>query len=294
MNFPRVNRRATLKIALGAAVTIPFCACRVVEVDADMKMEATENRDHDDPAAIQVIQSVCSRNRPFRFGGRDYTVTLFRRGDRFFLRSCLDPDCGLGASALKELGKNIVISKPGLVFENDRMTVEYRAPSGKRRKACVPFGDVYGSIHTSEMPRHIFGRYEGSEKYGVAGALKKDDAVIESCIPTLQELLRRDDAETLSGMMVYPLPADVGSGLTFVKDRQEFVELYPRIFTPTRKREIMKLKNTDVFDTCDGLEAGRGLWLCIANDDKPYFYSLFYSYDEVLRRRRAKRRLARE
>ena len=93
-----------------------------------------------------------------------------------------------------------------------------------------------------------------------------------------------------SGMMVYPLPVHAGCGLTFVKDRKEFVELYPRIFTPARKREILKLKNTDVFDTCDGLEAGRGLWLCIANDDKPYFYSLFYSYDEVLRRRRARRR----
>ena len=277
MNFPRVNRRATLKIALGAAVTIPFCACRVVEVDADMKMEATENRDHDDPAAIQVIQSVCSRNRPFRFGGRDYTVTLFRRGDRFFLRSCLDPDCGLGASALKELGKNIVISKPGLVFENDRMTVEYRDPSGKRRKACVPFGDVYGSIHTSEMPRNIFGRYEGSEKYGVAGALKKDDAVIESCIPTLRELLRRDDAETLSGMMVYPLPVHAGCGLTFVKDRKEFVELYPRIFTPTRKREIMKLKDTDICRSSKGLMIDRGLWFFVGTDGKPYFLCLFFA-----------------
>ena len=216
---------------------ISLSACRGVDVetDADMKMEVIDaDRDHDFPAAeMQMIQTVHSRNRPFRFGGRDYPVTLFRRETVFFLHRRIEPGYELGACVSKELGKDIVISKPGLFFEDDRMTVGYRDSAGKRRKACVPFGDVYGGIHASEMPLHIFDRYEGSEKYGVAGALKKDDAVIESCIPTLPELLRRDDAETLAGMMVYPLPVHAGCGLTFVKDRKEFVELYPGIFTPT-------------------------------------------------------------
>ncbi len=181
---------------------------------------------------------------------------------------------------LKELGKDIVISEPGLVFEDDRMTVGYYDPStGKRRKTCVPFGDVYGGIHTSEMPPHIFDRYEGSEKYGVSEALKKDDAVIESYIPTLQDLLRRDDAETLAGMMVCPIPADAGCGLTFVKDRKEFIELYPRIFTPTRKREILKLKNTDIFRNYKGLMIDRGLWFFVATDGKPYFICLFFAIE---------------
>jgi hypothetical protein len=297
MNFRRRKRRVPLKIVLGASIMISLSACRDVDVatDAEMKMEVSDGDcGHDVPVAErQIIQAVRSRNRPFRFGGRDYTVTLFRRGDRFFLHSRIEPGYELGACALKELGKDVVISKPGLVFENDRMTVEYRDSVGKRRKACVPFGDVYGSIHTSEMPPFIPDQYPESEKYEACGALKRDEAVIESCIPTLQELLRRDDAETLSGVMVYPLLAEVDSDLVFVKDRKEFVELYPRIFTPTRKRAILKLKNTDVLCNHEGLWAGSGLWFCIANNDKPYFYCLFFSYDKVLRRRLANRRSGR-
>ena len=283
MNFRRRKRRVPLKIVLGVSMMTSLSACRDVDVatDAYMKMEVIDDdRDQNVLAAeMQIIQAVRSRNRPFRFDGRNYTVTLFRRGDRFFLHSRIEPGYELGACALKELGKDVVISKPGLVFENDRMTVEYRDSVGKRRKACVPFGDVYGSIHTSEMPTFIFDRYESSEKYGVAGALKKDDAVIESCIPTLQELLRRDDAETLSGMMVYPLPVHAGCGLTFVKDRKEFVELYPGIFTSTRKREILKLKNTDIFRNYKGLMIDRGLWFFVGADGKPYFRCLFFAIE---------------
>ena len=295
MFFHRIKCRMPLKLALGAAILASFSACRVVEADADAKMEVSDDRGHDDPEAIQVIQTVRSRERPFRFGGRHYTVTLFRRGDRFFLRSRIEEShITPESSALRELGTNIVLSPRGLVFENGRMTVEYRDSAGKLRKAGVPFGDRYGGIHISEMPPFIPDRYPKSEKYEICGALKRDEAVIESCIPALQELLRRDDAETLADMMVYPLLADVDCRRIFVNDRKEFVELYPRIFTPARKRELMKAKAADVFDTLDGLQAGRGLWLCIADDDKPYFYCLFYSYDEVLRRRRANRRRERK
>ena len=279
MSFRQMIRRMTPKIALGAAVMTALSACRDadVELDADMRMEVIDDdHSHGDPATTQVLQAVSSWSRPFRFGGRKYTVTLFRREGRFFLCSCINSDYELGACALKELGENIVIFKPGLFFEDDRMAVEYRDSAGKRRKVCVPFGDVYGSTHDSEMPPFIPDRYAGSEKYGVSGARKKDDAVIESCLPTLQELLRRDDAETLADMMIYPLPADVGFSLTFIKNREEFIELYPRIFTPTRKREILKLPSTDIFCNYKGLMLDRGLWFHIADDGKPYFRCLFF------------------
>ena len=88
MSFQRISPRLPLKTALCASMMISLSACRDVDVatDADMKMEAIDGDcGHDVPAAeMQTIQVVCSRNRPFRFGGRHYTVTLFRRGERFF------------------------------------------------------------------------------------------------------------------------------------------------------------------------------------------------------------------
>ena len=87
MNFRWRKRRVPLKIVLGVSMMTSLSACRDVDVatDAYMKMEVIDGDcGHDVPAAErQTIQAVRSRNRPFRFDGRNYTVTLFRRGDRF-------------------------------------------------------------------------------------------------------------------------------------------------------------------------------------------------------------------
>ena len=294
----RTIRRTAPKILLGAAVMTALSACRDadVDLDADMKVEAIDDdRDRDDATAIQVIQTIRSRQRPFRFGGRRYAATLFRRGDRFFLRGRIEEgNITPPASAVKELGKNIRLSPRGLVFENGRMTVEYRDSAGKRRKAGVPFGDVYGGTHVSEMPPFIPDRYPESEEYYSSGALVKDEGAIKSCLPNLKELLLRDDAKTLADMMAYPLLADVDSVLTVVKDRKEFVALYPRIFTPARKRAILKLNNTEVHALDGELAVYPDLWLCIANDDRLYFYCLFLSCHKVLQQRLANQRRERK
>ena len=237
---------------------------------------AERGGDRNYPAAIRIIRSVSTRNRPFEFAGREYTATLYEQGGRVFLLGRLEEGYyNLGDEYLVEIGKNVVISKPGLVFEYGRMTVEYHVRySGVRQKVSVPFGDVYGHKHVSKMPPYR--ESKPSKKYGVCGASEDDDAAIESCLPTLQELLRRDDAESLADMMIYPLPVNAGFSLTFIKNREEFIELYPRIFTPTRKREILKLDNTDIFRNYKGLMLDRGLWFTIATDGKPYFQCLFF------------------
>ena len=106
---------APLKIALGAAAVISLSACRDMdaESDAGAKMEVIDyDQAHDDPTTTQVIRTVCSRNRPFRFGGRDYTVTLFRNGNRFFLRSCIEEGpVTHRSSTLKDLGEGVELGK---------------------------------------------------------------------------------------------------------------------------------------------------------------------------------------
>ena len=257
---------------------IAYCAVLLSLMSAWCAAAAEPERggDRNDPAPIRIIRSVGTRNRPFEFAGREYTATLYEQGGRVFLLGRLEGEYyNLGDEYLVELGKNVVISKPGLVFEYGRMTVEYHVRySGVRRKVSVPFGDVCGCIHVSKMPPYKKSRY--SKKYGVCGALEKDDATIESCLPTLQKLLRRDDAEALADMMIYPIPVNMGFSLTFIKNREEFIELYPRIFTPTRKREILKLPVTDIFCNYKGLMLDRGLWFTIATDGKPYFRCLFF------------------
>ena len=151
---------------------------------------------------------------------------------------------------------------------------------GCGKKVSVPFGDVYGGIHVSEMPPYKKSRY--SKKYGVCGALEKDDAAIESCLPTLQKLLRRDDAEALADMMIYPIPVNIGFSLTFIKNREEFVKFYPRLFTPTRKREILKLPVTDIFCNYKGLMLDRGLWFTIATDGSVTDVHVVRNVDERL------------
>ena len=173
---------------------------------------------------------------------------------------------------MRYLGKNVEISPRGLFLENGAMAVEYRAPGAEKwRKARVPFGDVYGSTHISEMPPYR--ESKPSEKYGVCGACEEDDAVIESCIPTVQSLIRRDDAEGLSLMMCYPIPTYFVEQ-DFVENREEFVKLYPRLFPPERKREILKLRKDEIFCNYKGLRINGGMWFFVA-DGKIYFECLF-------------------
>ena len=229
--------------------------------------------DHVDPPNVTVIRSVRSYEPPYNWCDRRYVVTLFRQGDRFFLRSRIEGTCySRGGSFLRDLGKNIEISPRGLFFENGAMAVEYRAPGAEKwRKARVPFGDVYGSTHISEMPPYR--ESKPSEKYGVCGVSEEDDAVIESCIPTVQSLIRRDDAEGLSLMMRYPLAASFIEQ-DFVENREEFVKLYPRLFPPERKREILNLRKDEIFCSYKGLMINGGMWFFVT-DGKIYFNYLF-------------------
>lgn len=229
--------------------------------------------DHVDPPDVIVIRSARSYEPPYNWRERRYVVTLFRRGDRVFLRSRIEGSYyNLGGVFLRDLGKNAEISPRGLFFENGAMAVEYRPPGVKKwRKAKVPFGDVYGRTHISEMPPYRESKPSG--KYGVCGACEEDDAVIESCIPTVQRLIRRDDAEGLSLMMRYPLAASFVEQ-DFVENREEFVELYPRLFPPERKRAILKLRKDEIFCNYKGLMINGGMWFFVA-DGRIYFKCLF-------------------
>ena len=227
-----------------------------------------------DPPDVTVIQSVRSYESPYNWRCRRYVVTLFRRWDRVFLRSRIEGSYyNLGAVFLRDLGKNAEISPRGLFFENGAMAVEHRAPgAAKWRRSKVPFGDVYGSTHISEMPPYR--ESKPSEKYGACGASEDDDSVIESCIPTVQSLIRRDDAEGLSLMMCYPLATwlDIESG--FVETREDFVKFYPQLFHPRRKRSILKLRKDEIFCNYKGLMINCGMWFFVA-DGKVYFKCLF-------------------
>ena len=229
--------------------------------------------DYVDPPNVIVLRSVRSYDPPYNWSGRGYVAALIRWRDRVFLRSRIEGTYyNLGGSFLRDLGKNAEISPRGMFFENGAMAVEYRAPgSEKWRKARVPFGDVYGSTHISEMPPYR--KSKPSKKYGVCGACEEDDAVIESCIPTVQSLLRRDDAEALSLMMCYPLPASFIEQ-RFVENREEFVKLYPQLFHPERKRAILNLRKDEIFCNYKGLMINCGMWFFVA-DGKIYFECLF-------------------
>ena len=131
----------------------------------------------------------------------------------------------------------------------------------------VPFGDFFGDTHTSKMKFWEYSLAEPySEKYGVAGVLKREDAAVEAFLPTLQKHLRNNDADAISKMIIYPIHI----GDRWFENRHEFLKYYPRIFTEEKKQELLELQNKDMLCNYKGLMFSYGLWFSPI-DDKAYF-----------------------
>ena len=210
------------------------------------------------------------------WSGRRYICRLFRKDGHVYLECrILESAVSVGMSVVRDLGKNVLLSKRGLYFEGGRLHIEYRDDTDRWCEASVPFGDLHGDRHISEMPPYReTPNQEFSAKYGVCGVLRKDEAAIEAFLPTLQELLRADDAEGISGMIIYPIKVYIsGEDGTCLENRQDFLKYYPQIFTEARKRELLQLRNEDILCNYKGLMINRRMWFCHCRDGKVYIYS---------------------
>ena len=224
---------------------------------------------------LTVIEFASSRDSNYNFGGRQYLVLLCKQGENYFLQSHIPDDTGQNRTVFaRNLGKNVLIASNGLTFENGQMTVEYRDNNENWHKARVPFGDFYGNKHVSqvkfslELPSEPY-----SEKYGVAGVLKREEPIVEKFLVTLQKHIRNNDADAISKMLIYPIEwHDV-----WLENRYDFLKYYPQIFTEKVKKNLLKLQNKDIFCNHTGFMINFGMWFYIGGDGKAYFYALNHS-----------------
>ena len=224
---------------------------------------------------IEIIQSCdnFSEDSVYNWGGSDFECRLYREGNRYYLESKLLGTCAyLGNTFVKDLGRSIKLDRRGLFFGSDgRMHIEYFDRNGRKCDASVPFGDIFGDKHisdtqyTKELPGEPY-----SEKYGVAGVLKREEPIIEEFLPALQKHIRNNDADAISKMLRYPLVArDV-----CLENRQDFLKYYPYIFTELIKTKLLKLQNKDIFCNYKGLMINYGMWFHLGGDDKAYFFAI--------------------
>ena len=215
-----------------------------------------------------IIEFASSQDAEYKFAGRKYLVLLYKQGEDYFLQSHI-PDYTEEVRTVFShyLGKNVLIASNGLQFEDGQITVEYRDSNEKWHKVGVPFGDFYGDTHTSKMKFWEYSFAEPySEKYGVAGVLKREEPAVEAFLPTLQKHLRNNDADAISKMIIYPIDA----GDIWLENRHEFLKYYPRIFTEEKKQELLELQNKDMLRNYKGLMFSHGMWFSPI-DDKAYF-----------------------
>ena len=228
---------------------------------------------------LTVIEFASSRDSNYNFGGRQYLVLLCKQGENYFLQSHIPDDTGQNRTVFaRNLGKNVLIASNGLTFENGQMTVEYRDNNENWHKARVPFGDIYGDKHVSqvkfslELPSEPY-----SEKYGVAGVLKREEPIVEKFLVTLQKHIRNNDADAISKMIIYPAEIRVPDiDICYLENRDDFLKYYPHIFTEEIKKNLLKLQNKDIICTGEGLRfyCILSMWFQISIDGKAYFYAI--------------------
>jgi hypothetical protein len=119
------------------------------------------------------------------------------------------------------------------------------------------------------------GAKEGSEqnktKYEVAGI--DDAAALEKFVVELQGYLSKDDKDKIASLVSYPIKVRLdGKTAKTIKDKQEFINNYDKVFYPEYKAAMISAPNKDLFARDQGVmmepkEAGVGgnLWISPAD-----------------------------
>ncbi|MBQ9788256.1 MAG: hypothetical protein IJW31_01470 [Lentisphaeria bacterium] len=222
---------------------------------------------------IQTLDNF-KENSPYIWGGREFKCRLYRKGNHYYLESqIVETRFDLGHKFTKYLGENIVPSEQGMFLGNDgRMYIKYINNKGEKCESSVPFGDIYGDKHISDIPKkeisfnlgygHI---YAWSEIYEVG------KPIVEARLLELQKHVRNDDAEAISKMLIYPIWIND----LWVENYQDFLKYYPYFFTDLLKNNLLKLQGTDIYCNVLGFMINRGMWFRLGDDRKAYLHVLY-------------------
>lgn len=100
---------------------------------------------------------------------------------------------------------------------------------------------------------------EGSASFSSAGTTSES---VSSFLARLQKAVASDDGAAVAKLVAYPLRAWNGKATVSVRDRQEFLAQYPKIFTASLKQTIAAAKVEQAFANWQGVmfDSGR-FWI---------------------------------
>ena len=215
-----------------------------------------------------------SENSALAWGGRAFECRLYRKGNHYYLESqILETENDLGHKFVKYLGEKVTLSKTGLFFANDgRMHIEYLNNKGEECDSSVPFGDIYGDKHISDIPKKEVPDELGyGSIYGWASIYEEGKPIVEESLLTLQKHIRNDDAEAISKMLIYP----IWINNHWFENHQDFLKYYPYFFTDLLNNNLLKLQGKDIFSNDLGFMINHGMWFRFGDDRKAYLHVIY-------------------
>ena len=113
----------------------------------------------------------------------------------------------------------------------------------------------------SHIPGDTIKVADSPERFEVIGI--SDPKIVNDFVENVKTALQKNDATALSTMCIFPLRLNYQDGATKskhtdVKDANDFVNSFDKIFTPAMKSAILNQPNSDLFANYQGLMLGNG------------------------------------
>jgi len=128
---------------------------------------------------------------------------------------------------------------------------------------CVARAQVYDSATEAHIRRY--------GDTGLAGLTRADSLAAMRFVRALQAAVAREDRRAVARMVSYPLRAWDGRRSRLVRGPGELMALYPRLFTPSLRRDIAAVTIDSLFANWQGVMFATGrVWFIRPADGRPY------------------------
>lgn len=167
-------------------------------------------------------------------------------------------------------------------LQKDREFILYVYDENDQRLAVVkgefPEVDPYGGYHGRKLEREVLIGTWADERtdeissfylkldsavggtlehqYEVAGAL--DDKIVDQAAQDFLNAVAAGDREFIAGMIEYPIQVSVSGSSVNIKNQDEFLFYYEKIFTDDYKAQLAKLRPKHMFAKWSGIMMGQG------------------------------------
>ena len=189
-------------------------------------------------------------------GGAPMTIALIRireRGEIHYFTLSGIQNCRV--SDVQYLGRNLTI-KNWTLAENGFVRLDFTREDSSNASAWIPVSVITGSPADDAAGERI----APDTRWLYADAYDRhffENKSFPEFLVEFQECLRREDRQTIAGMIDFP--AELSGKLYFT--RSEFLRNYQKIFHPQRKKAVLKTTIKDVEFSCRGVLMPGGFFL---------------------------------